>query len=211
MNTLQTLLRSVVSDFSDIDVPALSDRIKAMFDKREYTHLAMEAALCVWECLNEWTILPDVSTQSRPEWIELREGIGSVEMRHQSIALGKWCLAIYEICTKHDRDFFDGLSYDWEVIPMILDYAYNANGKPLIYETDFPAPEKVALLVARRHLFAEFRRDCVCEASRQWGYSEFPDDHPERVAQSFELGEMPAEFITWLGEKYDLSPKGPWS
>ena len=32
MNTLQTLLRSVVSDFSDIDVPALSDRIKAMFE-----------------------------------------------------------------------------------------------------------------------------------------------------------------------------------
>jgi hypothetical protein len=211
MNNLQTLLRSVISDYSLVDVPALSDRIKAMFDKREYSHLEMEAALCVWECINDWTLLPDVSTTSRPDWIELREGVGSVEMRHQSIALGKWCLKIYDICTKHDEDFFDLLSYDWEVIPMMLDYACDDEGKQVIYEDAFPASEKVALLVAHRVLFDHFKRDCRHESDRQWGYRELVEDHPERVVQAFALGETPAVFVTWLGEKYDLSPKGPWS
>ncbi len=26
------------------------------------------------------------------------------------------------------------------------------------------------------------------------------------MRQSFELGETPAEFVKWLGEKYDLTP-----
>jgi hypothetical protein len=64
------------------------------------------------------------------------------------------------------------------------------------------------LRIAHRVLFDEFKLDCRFEAGRQWAYRELVDDHPERVVQSFELGELPAELIKWLGEKYefDLPP-----
>jgi hypothetical protein len=176
---------------------------------KEYTHLEMEAALCVWECINDWT-LPDMRTK-RADWIELREGVGSVEMRHQSIVLGKWCLQVYEICTKHDPDFFDGVAYDWEVIPMILDYARDPFGSPAIYAEHLPSPEQTALLVAYRHLYNEFVSDCTHESKRRWEYKELvTDDGGERMQQAFEIGEEPAEFVKWLGEKYDLIPADEW-
>jgi hypothetical protein len=31
-----------------------------------------------------------------------------------------------------------------------------------------------------------------------------------RMRQAFELGEEPAEFVKWLGEKYDLIPASEW-
>ena len=117
-----------------------------------------------------------------------------------------------EICTKHDEDFFDGLAYDWEVIPMMLDCACDSEGKPVIYEDAMPAPERVALLVAHQVLFDEFRGDCRREAQTQWGYGELSDDGgDDRVLQAFANGETPAEFIKWLGEKYDLIPAREWA
>jgi hypothetical protein len=73
-----------------------------------------------------------------------------------------------------------------------------------------PALLCVALLVAHSVLFDEFKRDCRFEAGRQWGYRELVDDHPERVVQAFDLGEVPAEFIKWLSEKYDLISARGW-
>src|SRR6266487_2883886 len=111
-----------------------------------YTHLEMEAALCVWECLND-----------------------------------------YDICTKHNPDFFEGVAYDWEVIPMILDYARDPFGTPVIYKDHLPSPEQTALLVAQRHLYDEFVSFCTHEADKQWGYRELvTDDGGERMRQSFE-------------------------
>ncbi len=133
-----------------------------------------------------------------------------MEMRHQSIALGKWCLAIYDILTKHDRDFFEATAYDFEVIPMMMNHA-EKDGAPVIYEDGLPDPAKVALLVAHEHLRAEYHRDCRHEAHRQWGYADLVHDHPERVDQAFELGETPADFVKWLGEKYDLTPAKEWA
>lgn len=178
---------------------------------KQYTHLEMEAALCVWECINDWTLPDHISKMGRPEWINLRNGVGSVEMRHQSIVLGKWCLQIWDILTEHDKNFFDYSSYDWEVVPMMLDYAEDADGNPVIYEAHFPSPDRVAQLIAHRHLFDWFRRDCCDQASKQWSYRGLPDDHPERTYQAFTLGEEPAEFIKWLGEKYNLITSEEWN
>jgi hypothetical protein len=187
-----------------------------MTTEKLYSHLEMEAALCVWECLNDWTLLAhgdvhaaainDDDDNIKTDWIALREGVGSVEMRHQSIVLGQWCLKIYDICTKHDPDFFDGLAYDWEVIPMMLNFARDAAGKPVIYAEGLPPVDRIAPLVAYEVLFDEFTRQCGGEANRQWAYRELVLDHADRVAQAFEIGEEPAEFIKWLGEKYDLTP-----
>jgi hypothetical protein len=207
---LETLLRQVVPNpHGLIDIPAFADKIIELLDAKQYTHLEMEAGLCVWECLCEWTLHETIS-QHHKDWVELREGIGSVELRHQSIVLGQWCLKIYNICTRHNRSFFDGSAYDWEVIPMILGYARNDEGEPVIYDHALPDPNKIAPLVAYRHAFDDYLVGCQLESSKQWGYREFPEDHPERVEQAFASNEKPAEFIKWLGEKYDLIPREEW-
>jgi hypothetical protein len=206
---LETLLNQVVPNpLGLIDIPALSDHIVQLLKAKQYTHLEMEAGLCVWECLCEWT-LGDLA-EHRKDWVALREGVGSVELRHQSIVLGKWCLKVYDLCTKHDREFFAPLAYDWEVIPMILDYARDSDGEPVIYEHALPKPTAAASWVAYENLFEDFERDCRNEADKQWGYREFPEDHPDRVERAFSDNETPAEFIKWLGEKYDLIPKEEW-
>lgn len=165
-----------------------------------YTHLQMEAALCVWECINDWTL----SDSPRDDWKALRDNVGSVELRHWSIELGTWCLAVYDACTKHDSDFFDGIAYDWEVIPMILDMIAIPDGAQTTAGIVLPDVTQTASLVARRHTFNEFELSCRHESDRQWKYADFMRDHPERVENAFEDGEEPAEFVKWLGEKYEL-------
>jgi hypothetical protein len=207
---LETLLRQVVPNpHGLIDIPAFADKICQLVKAKDYTHLEMEAGLCVWECLIEWT-LGDDAEKHHEEWVDLRQGIGSVELRHQSIVLGKWCLKIYDICTKHDRDFFAGAAYDWEVIPMILGYARDSDGAPVIYEHALPDPNKIAPLVAYEFLLDDYRVGCRLQSSKQWGYPEFYEDHPERVEQAFTSNETPADFIKWLGDKYDLIPRDEW-
>lgn len=176
--------------------------------EKKFGYLEMEAALCVWECINDWTLRdkPD----DRQDWIELREAVGSGEMRHQSIALGQWCLKIWDILTAHDKLFFDGLAYDWEVIPMMLNYARDDNGKPVIHEAELPPVERIALFVAREHLSSEYASQCTQEAQKRWAYGDLIRDHWERADQAFEMGEEPAEFVRWLGEKYDLTPLNEW-
>jgi hypothetical protein len=222
---LETLLRSVVNPNGDVDVPALSDRIKGMFPG--FNHLEMEAALCVWECLNEWTLGTEDEIESmrvncddehshtaiRLEWIEMRENCGSGEMRSQSILLGKWCLEIYNLLTKHDPEFFDYWSYDWEVIPAMLTHAVCKDGKASMYRGDYVYmggelidPSSAAQLVAQEFLERRFLDACKREADKQWRYGDLIKDHPERVVQAFTMGEEPADFVKWLGEKYDLTP-----
>ena len=114
----------------------------------QFNYLEVEAALCVWECINEWTLL--LGDTGKPDWIELREGVGSVELRHQSIAIGQWCLKVYDLCTKDDPDFFDAASYDWEVIPMILGHAM-----PKENMVELPDVETTAAMVMLQHATRE--------------------------------------------------------
>lgn len=215
---LETLLNQVIpNQHGLIDIPAFSDKICELLKAKDYTHLEMEAALCVWECLCDWTL--GELAEHHKDWVELREGVGSVELRHQSIVLGKWCLLVYNICTKRDRDFFAGVAYDWEVIPLILSYARNRDGEPVIYEHALPEPELVAPFVAYDHLLTEFVSQCKHEAEKQWAYGALvvddckaPGDYSAtRVLQAFQLGEEPAAFAKWLGEKYNLIPREEWA
>jgi len=52
--------------------------------------------------------------------------------------------------------------------------------------------------------FDSYLQACRTEAERQWCYADLPDDHIERTRQAFEINQPATEFITWLGEKYDL-------
>jgi hypothetical protein len=230
---LQNLLRQVVNPHGDIDVPALTDRIESMFQPRQpmYSALEMEAALCVWECLNEWTLGTEEEIEAmrincddenshdaiRLEWIEMRDQCGSGEMRSQSIVLGKWCLEIYDLLTKHDPDFFDYWSYDWEVIPAMLVHAVCKDGKASMYRGDYVYTggelidaASAAQLVALEFAWRRFKDECRREANKQWCYEDLISDHEDRVYQAFTMGETPAEFVKWLGEKYDLTPASDW-
>ncbi|RWH50255.1 MAG: hypothetical protein E5V72_25250 [Mesorhizobium sp.] len=79
-----------------------------------YSHLEMEAALCVWEHLCEITVATD-----KPDkvWMEYRQGVGSVELRHYSIDIGIWVLKVYDLLPEWFRAIG---SYDWEIIPAIV-------------------------------------------------------------------------------------------
>jgi hypothetical protein len=108
------------------------------------TILEVEAALCVWEWVNEATI--HWQNKQQP-WVDLRDGVGSVSLRHASMQIGQWCLAVYDICTAQDRDFFEGYSYDWEVIPLIMSLLPIAS-VPIYGTETFPDPATIAPLVA---------------------------------------------------------------
>lgn len=201
-----------------------------------YTALQVEAALCVWECLNEWTLGtekevaklekaakkdPHSHAAIRLEWIEMREQCGSGEMRSQSIVLGQWCLEIYDILTAIDEEFFSYWSYDWEVIPAMLKHAVCKDGKASMYRGDYVYtggelidPHSAAPLVAQEFVWLRFVDDCKGEARKQWGYEDLLTDDcksrtdysESRMLQAFEEGDDPAAFVKWLGEKYDLTP-----
>lgn len=168
-----------------------------------FTYLEMEAALCVWECINDWTLEDERS--KRQGWVELREAVGSVELRHASIGLGQWCLKVYDICTADEPLFFDGVSYDWDVIPMILGHAKNEDG-PLIEQSALPDPAAIAAVVMEEHRRSEWFSSARNQAARQWSYADLISENEERAAEAYARGEEAAAFVKWLGEKYDLTP-----
>jgi hypothetical protein len=81
----------------------------------EYSHLQVEAALCIWESLmRDYDATPfGAETEFATYWREH----GTVHMRHLSIALADYCLAVYDALP---GDVRDGCPYDWEIIPAIL-------------------------------------------------------------------------------------------
>ncbi|MEY9147550.1 hypothetical protein [Bradyrhizobium elkanii] len=204
-----------------------------------YTALQVEAALCVWECLNEWTLGSEAQVAKlekaakkdphsmaaiRVEWIEMREQCGSAEMRSQSIVLGLWCLEIYDILTANDEEFFSYWSYDWEVIPAMLKHAVCKDGKASMYRGDYIYTggglidaHSAAQLVAQEFAWLRYEDDCKSQARQQWAYEELvtddrksrDDPSDSRMLSAFEQGEAPPAFVKWLGEKYDLTPAGP--
>ncbi len=174
------------------------DAIKLSTGQAGYTHLEVEAALCAWECINEWSL-------GRPEnhgWVERRKAVGPCEMRKQSITLGKWYLAVSKICTSKDEDIFGGYSYDWEVVPQILSHALDKNGVVALYEHELPDPKDVAPKVIRyfqkRHAEADTRcaarsrSECACQDC-DWRGSEELLDPIEDIFLRVSPGEpMPA-------------------
>lgn len=171
-----------------------------------FTYLEMEAALCVWECLNDWTLH---SEAHRDDWVKLREAVGSVELRYQSIELGQWALKVYNFCIADDPELFDGTAYDWEVIPMILGYARNEDG-PVIYADHLPEPATVAELVKAQHIKNEWFGQARRQAAKLWYYPELISDHINLTEKAFADGENPEAFAKWLGEKLDLTPASAW-
>ncbi len=118
-----------------------------------YTGLEVEAAMCVWECICEWTLTEDKEDDPYKEWKQLRDRLGSGQMRLDCIELGLWCLEIDRLCTEMEPDYHDGYSWDWEVVPhMLWMIATGHNSEPTTRPSELPDPASVAPAV-----YAHFR------------------------------------------------------
>lgn len=173
-----------------------------------FTYLEVEAALCVWECINEWTICEKKTR--RQDWVELREAVGSVELRHSSMELGVWCLEVYDLCTKNDPNFFEGEAYDWEVIPLILDHCRGAEREPLINAIFFPSPEAVAPKVMERYRWGKWLGDATRAGQKLWRYPDLVIEHAPSAKEACAAGEDPTEFIQKIGDKQGLIAAQTW-
>lgn len=86
--------------------------------EKEFSTLEVEAALCVWE----WVLETTSGEYTKPDdgvsaW---RECIGTVEARHASYDIGRYCLQVYD----HGKivagdEAWGEVAYDWDVIPAI--------------------------------------------------------------------------------------------
>ena len=173
--------------------------------EKTFTKSELLTAMCIMECIDLWTL----NSSEREDWKNFRDNVGTAELRDLSIDLVSWADRIYDICTEHDPDFFDGVSFDWEVIPLIMD-CVEVTGLQSTDRVTKPSAEQAAFIVARNHLWNEYRSDCRREAAKQWCYADLVTDHIEKTEQSFQIGMDPAEHVKWLGEKYDLTPVNEW-
>lgn len=99
-------------DTTHTDADGVTNHIRHM---PLYSNLEMEAALCVWEFMEAAS---DHDHKLRIEALaDLRDRIGSAELRHASIAIGRYCLKVYDLIPEDDRQ---GHAYDWEIIPAIV-------------------------------------------------------------------------------------------
>lgn len=100
-------------------------RINELTDPKRgaFTFLEMEAALCVWEWIIEQTNPGNQpETEASIHAAAWREAIGTVEARHASYEIGRYCLRVYEKGKEiGGPDAWDAVPYDWEVIPAICE------------------------------------------------------------------------------------------
>ena len=91
--------------------------------KATFTRDEVEAALCIWEELNDRTRTDRASMY--PDLVAYREGVGSCSLRMDCVDLAPWSENVYEEIGEGVRDSF---SYDWEIIPEILNAVTFCNG-----------------------------------------------------------------------------------
>lgn len=97
-----------------------------MDSAQPYTEaLRMEAALCIWEAMNDTRYgNPRAKPVVRPWMIEMDltwKVRGTVEMRHTAIDLADKALEVFDLIGRHEgAEALDLLPYDWEFIPAFV-------------------------------------------------------------------------------------------
>lgn len=113
-----------------------------------YSTLEVEAALCVWEAINERTSNDNDARHATLN--AFRDGYGTVHLRHLSMKIGRWCLAVYDAGNAADPhgNAWDSVTYDWEFIPACLDRVAWPSDPHASDEPTLPDPVVTAKLVA---------------------------------------------------------------
>lgn len=71
--------------------------------------------MCIWEELDERSRGP----RSQPRFERWRQNYGTSALRNQALALIAYCEAMYYALPVEE---WDGIAYDWEIIPYLLDF-----------------------------------------------------------------------------------------
>lgn len=176
--------------------------------EKAYTHLELEAAICVWEEINERTLHSKKGTH--PELQKCREDWGSATLRHASIAIGRFCLKVYALLPE---DVKDGRAYDWEIIPGIMDHVdFSQSGEPSEYK--FKEPQEVADVLIAAWRFDDWLSAANRELKQGWAI-----DFHEAGASVDDMRAYHAsdptttglEMAQWWANKYDLDRVDqPW-
>lgn len=107
----------------------------------QWSHLAMEAALCVWENLLERR---ESFPQQNPGMSALWDEFGTVHMRALCPAIGSWIVEAVDLI---ERDSLDASPYDWEIVPAFVGLV---EWVPNQHKPKLMAPKAAAKLVADR-------------------------------------------------------------
>ena len=111
-----------------------------------YSVLQAEAALCIWEELDRRTCL--TNPNRCPELIRWREDHGSFALRHAALGLAGDVEALYDALPAED---WDGLAFDWEIVPAILDWVvWRDEGPFLILAPGQPTATLLKRCILRR-------------------------------------------------------------
>ena len=117
--------------------------------------------------------------------------------------LNRWLLSVYDACKDQDDNIFDNLSYDWEVVPIIMNECLK-DGYPCYLPEDLPDPEKVKVKIIntihRNIWFNDAARACQC----LWEYPELVSDHRDEFRSEMEDGVMPMKAAEKIGSELKL-------
>ena len=92
-----------------------------------YSMLQAETALCIWEELDWRTNL--TNPKRCAELIRWREEYGSYALRHAALSLAGDIEALYDALPAED---WDGLAFDWEIVPAVLDWVIWTGDRPFL-------------------------------------------------------------------------------
>jgi hypothetical protein len=167
---------------------------------------SVETALCIWEWINDVTLNDD--GRQRKDWCDLRENVGSMEMRWQCMDLAKWADQVFDLCIKVNPDIFDSMSFDWEVVPRIMGYAM-CDGAPAIYPDGLPSPNETADKIISQILRDWWFADAKAFAEFEHGYPEMLEEGVHFFEQEMLAGTMPQNAVRRYAEAYDLITRDP--
>ena len=92
-----------------------------------YSTLQAETALCIWEELDWRTNL--TNPKRCAELIRWRENHGTYALRHAALGLAGDIEALYDALPAED---WDGLAFDWEIVPTVLDWVVWTGNRPFL-------------------------------------------------------------------------------
>lgn len=195
----------------------MTEQPERFADRETFNYTQVEGALCVYE----WMMEAREKVPAIDSWFDT---LGSPGMRCCAIQAGDICDRAYRHLGALGYEFHS--AYDFEFVP---DVCAKLDWDALCNDNQYDGPRYnpdinaivVALIAADMAKHSDpLRRDyqrvqltpseyiaaCRREGERQWGYGDLVSDHPEKVTKAMEMDEAPAEFVKWLGEKYDLTP-----
>ncbi|MGY3589380.1 hypothetical protein ACVIF9_008057 [Bradyrhizobium sp. USDA 4350] len=108
--------------------------------------LRSEAACCLWEALVEWQC-QGVSN----EWTQHRARVGTMQARHDCIALADTCHRAWDALSEDERIAL--MPYDWEFCPALL----------LAIEKPGEVPKGAAFAAVLARLRAAAKEAAACE------------------------------------------------